>query len=110
MRNAWDAGVNWFQDRLRDLRNMLPFSEPRDPASPLHGLGKSGEAIVGMIQQGIDQAASWTLPPLGGPQLAGAGAAPISITIDVGGGGDTSGVGAAARDGVLSALRAAGLR
>jgi hypothetical protein len=41
--------------------------------------------------------------------MATAGA-PISITINVGGGGDTVGTGMAARDGVLSALRSVGLR
>lgn len=110
MRAAWDSGVDWFEDRLRDLRNMLPFSEPRDPASPLRGLTRSGEAIVGMIQQGIDQAADWSLPGLGLPEMAGAGAgAPISITINIGG-GDAQAVGLASRDGVLAGLRAAGLR
>lgn len=109
MRAAWDSGVDWFRDRLSDLRNMLPFSEPRDPASPLRGLTRSGEAIVGMIQQGIDQAAGWTLPPLGGPQMQAAGA-PISITINVSGASDAQGVGLASRDGVLAGLRAAGLR
>jgi predicted PurR-regulated permease PerM len=111
MRAAWDSGVDWFEDRLRDLRNMLPFSEPKDPSSPLRGLTKSGEAIVGMIQQGIDQAANWTLPALNGPSMAGAGAgAPISITINIGGGSDAAAVGIASRDGVLAGLRAAGLR
>lgn len=113
MRAAWDSGADWFEDRLRDLRNMLPFSEPRDPASPLRGLTRSGEAIVGMIQDGINSASAWTIPALNLPQMAGAGAgagAPISVTINVNGGGDATGVGLAARDGVLAALRAAGVR
>lgn len=109
MRAAWDGGVDWFRDRLVDLRNMLPFSEPKDPSSPLRNLGRSGEAIVGMIQQGIDQAAGWTLPTLAGPQVAPAGA-PVSITINISGAGDPTGVGLASRDGVLAGLRAAGLR
>jgi len=111
MRAAWDSGVNWFEDRLRDLRNMLPFSEPRDPASPLRGLTRSGEAIVGMIQQGIDQANAWTLPDLRMPQMAGATVgAPMTITINISGVADAEGAGRASRDGVLAALRAKGLR
>jgi hypothetical protein len=111
MRAAWSSGADWFQDRLRDLRNMLPFSEPKDPASPLRGLTRSGEAIVGMIQDGINQAAAWTIPDLQMPGMAGAGAgAPINITINVTGVADPTGVGLASRDGLLSGLRAAGLR
>lgn len=111
MRAAWSSGADWFQDRLRDLRNMLPFSEPKDPASPLRGLTRSGEAIVGMIQDGINQAAAWTIPDLQMPGMAGAGAgAPINITINVSGVNDPTGVGLASRDGLLSGLRAAGLR
>lgn len=111
MRAAWDSGVDWFRDRLSDLRNMLPFSEPKDPASPLRGLTRSGEAIVGMIQDGINSASAWTIPALNLPEVAGAGAgAPISITINISGAGDPAGVGLASRDGVLAGLRAAGLR
>lgn len=111
MRAAWSNGVSWFEDRLRDLRNMLPFSEPKDPASPLRGLTRSGEAIVGMIQDGINQAAAWTIPDLQMPGLAGAGAgAPINITINVLGGNDATGVGLASRDGLLAGLRAAGVQ
>jgi hypothetical protein len=111
MRAAWDSGIDWFRDRLSDLRNMLPFSEPKDATSPLRNLGRSGEAIVGMIQEGINNAAAWTIPALNLPEVAGAGAgAPISITINVSGVSDPTGVGLASRDGVLAGLRAAGLR
>jgi hypothetical protein len=111
MRAAWDSGVDWFRDRLSDLRNMLPFSEPRDPASPLRGLTRSGEAIVGMIQDGINSAAAWTIPALNLPEVAGAGSgAPISITINISTSSDAAAVGLASRDGVLAGLRAAGLR
>lgn len=112
MRSAWGGMQDWFSDQLQGMRDMLPFSEPRDPASPLRGLTRSGEAIVGMIQEGINSAAAWTLPALAGPEVAGAGAgtAPISITINIGGAQDANSVGLASRDGVLSALRAAGLR
>jgi len=57
--NAWDGLVGWFKDKLNDLRNMLPFSEPKaGPASPLYGLGKAGEAIIGNLAQGADRALS----------------------------------------------------
>ncbi len=111
MRAAWDSGVDWFRDRLSDLRNMLPFSEPKDPSSPLRGLTRSGESIVGMIQDGINSASAWAIPALNLPEVAGAGAgAPISITINISGASDAAGVGLASRDGLLAGLRAAGLR
>jgi len=42
--NKLEEVKNWFADRLQDLRDMLPFSEPK-AASPLRGLAKSGEAF-----------------------------------------------------------------
>lgn len=56
---AWGGMISWVKDGLQELRNMLPFSEPRDKTSPLYGLGDSGKAIIGMIQGGMDSA-----PPL----------------------------------------------
>lgn len=44
----------YFRGKLQELRNMLPFSEPKDPSSPLRGLVKTGSTIVSMIQEGID--------------------------------------------------------
>jgi hypothetical protein len=111
MQSAWGGLEEWFYDRLEEMRNMLPFSEPKDPMSPLRNLSQSGEAIVEMIQEGINKAADWSLPALQMPAGAAAGAAAggaINITVNVNGGG--AGVGVAARDGVLSALRSAGLR
>lgn len=111
LQSAWGGLQSWFQDRLRDWRNMLPFSEPKDPASPLRGLSKAGKAIVDQVRSGIERAADWALPDLRMPQVAGAGAgAPISITINISGVADAEGAGRASRDGVLAALRAKGLR
>jgi hypothetical protein len=41
---------------LQKARNMLPFSEPRDSSSPMMRLGKSGEAMMGNVGQGIKAA------------------------------------------------------
>jgi phage-related protein len=57
IKGKWDQLVHWFSDQLQRLRDQLPFSEPKDTSSPLYGLGRSGEAIVTMIQQGIGRAA-----------------------------------------------------
>lgn len=110
LQSAWGGLQSWFQDRLRDWRNMLPFSEPKDPSSPLRGLAKAGEAIVDQVRSGIERAAGWTVPGLNLPQTAGAMAAPMNITINISGVADAQGAGRASRDGVLAALRAKGLR
>jgi len=111
MQNAWGGLQSWFDDRLQELRNQLPFSEPKDPNSPLRGLSDSGAAIVDMIRSGIESAGA-LMPPALGMQPAGAAVGtPVAITINISGaGGDGTGIGIAARDGVLSALRSAGLR
>jgi phage-related protein len=110
MQGAWGGLQSWFDDRLQELRNQLPFSEPKDPASPLRGLADSGAAIVDQIRSGIEAAGALVAPGLGmQPQAMAAGAGAFNITINVNG-SDAGGVGVAARDGVLQALRAAGVR
>lgn len=111
MQASWGGLQSWFDDRLQEMRNMLPFSEPKDPASPLRGLAASGEAIVDQIRSGIERAGALVPPALGmQPQAMAAGAgAPISITLNITG-GDAAGIGISARDGVLAGLRAAGVR
>lgn len=111
MQNAWGGMQRWFEQRLQEMRNMLPFSEPKDPDSPLRGLADSGAAIVDQIRSGIERAGA-LVPPALGMQPAGAGVGtPVAITINISGAGENgAGVGIAARDGVLSALRSAGLR
>lgn len=52
--SAWNGFMSTVSGKLSELRNMLPFSEPKDHQSPLYGLGKSGMAIVDMVQRGIN--------------------------------------------------------
>lgn len=106
--SRWGELEDWFRGRLEGLRNMLPFSEPRDPDSPLRGLKDSGQALVAMLQAGIDDVRlTVPIPSLANMQPVGAMAGGgVNITINVSGNGDT---GQAARGGVLSALRQAGL-
>lgn len=111
MEASWGGLQSWFDDRLQGMRDMLPFSEPKDANSPLRGLAASGEAIVDQIRSGIERAGALVPPALGmQPQAVAAGAgAPISITLNITG-GDAAGIGISARDGVLAGLRAAGVR
>lgn len=53
--NGWEAFKEWFKSKLGDLAAALPFSEPKDPTSPLRGLGKAGQAIFKNIFAGMDQ-------------------------------------------------------
>ncbi len=82
---AWEQGTDWFRRKLGDLRDLLPFSEPKDPTSPMRGLRKSGRAIVEQLQLGIEQANL----TIGAPDLskvalpAGAGAAQAGRSITV---------------------------
>ena len=133
LRAAWGGLQSWFADRLQEWRNMLPFSEPKDPASPLRGLAKAGTAIVQQVRTGIERAGGWTLPDMelpsgativqqvrtgieraGGWALPGLQPAvapgPVSITINIAGVQDAPAAGRAGRDGVLAGLRAAGYR
>lgn len=63
LKSKWSEIETWWTQNLQWLRNQLPFSEPKDPSSPLRGLSKSGAAIVEMIQVGI-QSASADITPL----------------------------------------------
>jgi len=44
--NAWQGLLDWFADKISDLTDLLPFSEPKNHSSPLYGLNRAGEAIV----------------------------------------------------------------
>lgn len=57
LKAKWDEMVQWFNDKLQDLRDQLPFSEPKDHSSPLYGLSKSGAAIIDNIIDGLEAAA-----------------------------------------------------
>lgn len=52
----WGELEAWFTDQLQQLRDQLPFSEPRDSSSPLYGLGKAGESIISQITGGMKSA------------------------------------------------------
>jgi hypothetical protein len=54
----WEALKSWFREKLQQLRNLLPFSEPRDPRSPLRMLHLSGKAIVNSVSEGIKQSSA----------------------------------------------------
>lgn len=111
MAASWDGMQDWFWGRLDAMRNMLPFSEPKDPASPLRGLRESGAAIVEMLQQGIADAGQLGVPALNlAGATAGATGGPVNITINNYGVGDARGVGQASEGSVLSALRSMGWR
>lgn len=80
IKSSWYKVENWFSDKLQALRDQLPFSEPKDPSSPLRGLKKSGQALVEMVQTGIS-AASLDVKPLANSLLttpAGLSPAPNS--------------------------------
>jgi hypothetical protein len=46
--------LTWFREKLQDLADMLPFSEPKDRGSPLRGLAESGQALVENMMKGMD--------------------------------------------------------
>jgi phage-related protein len=54
--DAWGAFIGWFESKLEGLTSWLPFSEPKNPASPLRGLSRAGEAIVKNITAGMASA------------------------------------------------------
>ncbi len=56
--NAWGSLTSFFSGKLQELRNLLPFSEPRDAASPLRGLAKAGESILRNVAEGIPKGAT----------------------------------------------------
>lgn len=59
LKDKWTEISNWWSGpsgAWSTFRNTLPFSEPKDPSSPLRGLGDSGEALIGNIQAGMDRA------------------------------------------------------
>jgi TP901 family phage tail tape measure protein len=92
--------------KLQELRNLLPFSEPRDSTSPLRGLAKSGEAIVGQIQQGLDRASLNLNGMLSTPTAAGATYG--NMTVNVYGATDPTST-ARAVDNVLNTRRRRGI-
>ena len=73
IRAKWSELVDWFNGKLQEMRDMLPFSEPRDTSSPLYGLAESGRAIIEMLVSGMQAAGSAlpdTMAGLGGDATA----------------------------------------
>lgn len=54
---AIDGLIQAAKDKLAELADLLPGSEPKDPSSPLRGLGERGRAFVGNFGQGAIEAA-----------------------------------------------------
>jgi hypothetical protein len=114
LQSKWEEISTWFTEKLKGLRAQLPFSEPKDPSSPLRGLAQSGKSMIAQIQSGMN-AASLTVQPLAN-SLMPAGATttnnhnmgPITIQIYANG-NEPHAIGTAAKNGVLDALRAAGM-
>ena len=120
---AWGEFTEWFSGKLKEVADLLPFSEPKDPSSPLRNLGKSGAAFVNNWRDGAEQAMGGLQGNIasgfGGlmnglnnalsgsqPQMAGAGG--MNIVVNVSGDNATYENGRAVGRGVLDELRRAG--
>lgn len=53
LKSRFGSARETIRELLRDLRRLLPGSEPKDPSSPLRGLAKSGRAIVDNLARGV---------------------------------------------------------
>lgn len=107
-----DAARDAAGDALDAAKGFLGIHSPSTVAADEIGKPFATGISVGISDELARMSSSLTgglNGMLGAMQPAGAGAGAISITINISG-GDAAGVGAASRDGVLSALRAAGLR
>ena len=57
VKSAAGAVVDAVKGVISGARDLLPFSEPRNRSSPLHGLGRSGEAVMGNLSSGVAKGA-----------------------------------------------------
>lgn len=71
MKKKWEELWKWAKERAQQIKDLLPGSEPKDRTSPLYGLGKSGEALIGNIQAGIDKAGALRIPDVDMPNVNG---------------------------------------
>jgi hypothetical protein len=105
LQGMWDAAEeklnamrDWWNSAWGTFRDILPFSEPKDPASPFRNLGDSGAAMIDNFQKGMDSRLS---------ELVGIGGSTnstnYSINVNMAGGGYESGF--AAGEGILEAMR-----
>lgn len=74
---------------MEGLTDILPGSEPKDPSSPLRGLGKRGEAMMMNFASGIESAAPAVAGVTG--QAMASVAAPMSSYSSASYGGDSYG-------------------
>lgn len=107
--NKWGDLVNWFRRKLEGLRNMLPFSEPKDPSSPLRNLDRAGEGLIEQVQKGLDRAgfSGGFLQPLA-TAATGVGG-PISVVQNFYGPADAEQVRQASEGGLRAAFRQRGM-
>lgn len=110
--DKWDDLTSWFRRKLESLRNMLPFSEPRDPQSPLRNLSKAGEGIIEQIQKGLDQPLSGAFLNPVATAAGGGGGGPVTISLiqNFYGPADGQTVERGSRRGLTDALRQLGVR
>lgn len=110
--NKWNDLKDWFKRKIQSLRDMLPFSEPKDPTSPLRNLDRAGVGLVEQVQKGLDKASfsSGFLRPLAGA-AAGAtgGMGPISLVQNFYGPAEPEAVRQASEKGIRSAFRQRGM-
>ena len=105
---------DWYRRKLQALRNLLPFSEPKDPSSPLRGLRQAGQGLVEQVQKGIDESAfglgNVSLNNMLSPQGAGTGMGTSigAIHVHLNGDGTYEG-GREAGRGLIDELRSRGL-
>lgn len=117
LKSGWVAIDTWFKDKLKGMRDLLPFSEPKDPSSPLRNLGKSGESMINMIHEGMQRAGDRLGSGLGDLASVAMGTASsttnqlggITINQVFQGAADAPAVRQAAQHGIMDALRAAGV-
>jgi len=108
-----DAARSAAQSALDAAKNLLGIHSPSAVAAEevgqpfAEGIGAGIRASLADMAGGVNTGLQGLMGGIQQPAAAAAGG--ISITINVSG-GDSAGVGTAARDGVLSALRSAGLR
>lgn len=110
--NKWNDLKDWFKRKIQSLRDMLPFSEPRDPTSPLRNLDRAGVGLVEQVQKGLDKASfsSGFLRPLAGAATGAVGGmGPISLVQNFYGPAEPEAVRQASEKGIRSAFRQRGM-
>jgi hypothetical protein len=109
-----DAAQRAAGDALEAAKRFLGIHSPSTVAAEeigepfAAGIGAGIRSSLSSMAGGVNAGLDSLMGGMATPQAALAGA--VNITINVNGGSDPAGVGRAARDGVLSAMRSAGLR